>query len=70
MVLIALGIFLRSVHQPQTYFTFEDTPTQISLGYVFLFLLGFVEESWLSDFSKRNFVRLLAGLGAFPRREP
>jgi predicted acyltransferase len=31
-----------------TYFTFEDTLTQIGLGYVFLFLLGFVEkERWL-----------------------
>jgi len=40
-VLIFLGIFLRSLHSPQTYFTFEDTLTQIGLGYVFLFLLGF-----------------------------
>jgi heparan-alpha-glucosaminide N-acetyltransferase len=47
LVLIALGIFLRSMHQPQTYFTFEDTLTQIGLGYVLLFLLGFVEEKWL-----------------------
>jgi predicted acyltransferase len=48
LVLIALGIFLRSMHAPQTYFTFEDTLTQIGLGYVFLFLLGFVrEEKWL-----------------------
>jgi heparan-alpha-glucosaminide N-acetyltransferase len=44
LVLIALGIFLRSMHAPQTYFTFEDTLTQIGLGYVFLFLLGFVRE--------------------------
>ena len=40
LVLIALGIFLRSVHARQTYFTFEDTLTQIGLGYPFLFLLG------------------------------
>ena len=39
--LIFLGIFLRSQWSPQTYFTFEDTLTQIGLGYVFLFLLGF-----------------------------
>ncbi len=39
--LIALGIFLRSIRHPQTYFTFEDTLTQIGLGYVFLFLLAF-----------------------------
>ena len=41
MLLIFLGIFLRSLHSAQTYFTFEDTLTQIGLGYVFLFLLGF-----------------------------
>ena len=41
LLLIFLGIFLRSLHSPQTYFTFEDTLTQIGLGYVFLFLLGF-----------------------------
>jgi len=46
-ILIILGIFLRSMHQPQTYFTFEDTLTQIGLGYVFLFLLGYVREKWL-----------------------
>src|SRR3954464_7769972 len=41
LLLILLGIFLRSLHSAQTYFTFEDTLTQIGLGYVFLFLLGF-----------------------------
>jgi predicted acyltransferase len=41
LLLISLGIFLRSLHSHQTYFTFEDTLTQIGLGYVFLFLLGF-----------------------------
>lgn len=41
LVLIVLGILLRSIHYRQTYFTFEDTLTQIGLGYVFLFLLAF-----------------------------
>lgn len=41
LILIVLGIFLRSMHREQTYFTFEDTLTQIGLGYGFLFLLGF-----------------------------
>lgn len=40
LVLVALGIFLRSIGRPQTNFTFEDTLTQIGLGYTFLFLLG------------------------------
>jgi len=39
-LLVALGIFLRSVGRPMTNFTFEDTLTQIGLGYPFLFLLG------------------------------
>lgn len=40
LILILLGIFLRSTHREQTNFTFEDTLTQIGLGYPFLFLLG------------------------------
>src|SRR5690606_33780740 len=39
-VLVALGIFLRSMSSAQTNFTFEDTLTQIGLGYPVLFLLG------------------------------
>jgi predicted acyltransferase len=46
LLLIALGIFLRSMNSPQTNFTFEDTLTQIGLGYVFLFLLGFRSPRW------------------------
>lgn len=42
LILIFLGVFLRSQHRAITYFTFEDTLSQIGLGYVFLFLLGFV----------------------------
>jgi heparan-alpha-glucosaminide N-acetyltransferase len=40
LILVLLGIFLRSQTHPQTYFTFEDVLTQIGLGYVFLFLLA------------------------------
>jgi heparan-alpha-glucosaminide N-acetyltransferase len=41
IVLVLLGIFLRSdgFGRSQTNFTFEDVLTQIGLGYVFLFLL-------------------------------
>jgi predicted acyltransferase len=46
LLLIALGIFLRSLDSPQTNFTFEDTLTQIGLGYTFLFLLGFRSPRW------------------------
>jgi heparan-alpha-glucosaminide N-acetyltransferase len=44
LILIALGIFLRSQHSRSTYFTFEDTLTQIGLGYTFLFVLGFASR--------------------------
>lgn len=49
LILISLGIFLRSNptgNDPLTNFTFVDTLTQIGLGYVFLFLLGFRPALW------------------------
>jgi predicted acyltransferase len=49
-VLVMLGIFLRSIGRPQTNFTFEDTLTQIGLGYGFLFLLGMrpTRDQWVA----------------------
>ena len=46
LLLAALGFFLRSTHSTQTNFTFEDTLTQIGLGYPILFLLGFRPVRW------------------------
>lgn len=48
VVLLLLGVFLRSMDRPQTHWTFEDTLTQIGLGYFFLFVLGFRKpwEQW------------------------
>lgn len=40
LFLTFLGVFLRSVGRPRTNFTFEDTLSQIGLGYPLLFLLG------------------------------
>jgi len=40
LVLIFLGVFLRSRSSSQTNFTFEDTLSQIGLGYTFLFALA------------------------------
>jgi heparan-alpha-glucosaminide N-acetyltransferase len=40
LVLVLLGVFLRSFERPQTNWTFEDTLTQIGLGYGFLYLLA------------------------------
>src|SRR4029079_4272503 len=37
IALMLLGIFLRSLESPRTYWTFEDTLTQIGMGYTFLF---------------------------------
>lgn len=50
LLLIVLGFLLRSVGREQTNFTFEDTLTQIGLGYPFLFLLGFRprRDHWLA----------------------
>jgi heparan-alpha-glucosaminide N-acetyltransferase len=60
LILVGLGVFLRSVEKPQTVFTFEDTLSQIGLGYGFLFLLGFrpVRDQWIA------FGLLLAGYWA------
>jgi heparan-alpha-glucosaminide N-acetyltransferase len=46
LLLVALGVFLRSMHSPQTNFTFEDTLSQIGLGYPILFLLAFRPPRW------------------------
>ena len=40
LVLVFLGVFLRSLNSSQTNFTFEDTLSQIGLGYTFLFCSG------------------------------
>ncbi len=44
LILIFLGIFLRSIHSKQTNFTFEDTLTQIGLGYTFLVVLSYYSQ--------------------------
>src|SRR5262245_34190190 len=46
LVLVFLGVFLRSVGRPRTNFTFEDTLSQIGLGYVPLFLLGLAPRAY------------------------
>ena len=40
LLLVLLGVFLRSTGSSQTNWTFEDTLTQIGLGYGFLYLLA------------------------------
>ena len=46
VLLVALGIFLRSTDSPITYYTFEDTLSQIGLGYTFAFLIAFLKPRW------------------------
>ena len=46
VVLVLLGVFLRSVGRQQTNWTFEDTLSQIGFGYVPLFLLGLTKQRW------------------------
>ena len=40
VLLVLLGVFLRSLDGPHTHWTLEDTLSQIGLGYFFLVLLG------------------------------
>jgi len=46
VILVLLGVFLRSMGREQTNWTFEDTLSQIGFGYVPLFLLGFTKQRW------------------------
>ena len=50
LLLVLLGVFLRSTHATSTNWTFEDTLSQIGLGYGFLFLLGFrpARDQWIA----------------------
>jgi predicted acyltransferase len=50
LILIALGILLRSLPGTTPNFTFEDTLTQIGLGYTFAFLLAFARPrtQWIA----------------------
>jgi heparan-alpha-glucosaminide N-acetyltransferase len=60
LLLVFLGVFLRSIGRRQTNFTFEDTLSQIGLGYTFLFLLGMrsLRVQWIA------FVALVVGYWA------
>lgn len=50
LLLVLLGVFLRSLNREATNWTFEDTLTQIGLGYGFLFVLGLrpVRDQWIA----------------------
>ena len=76
LILVALGIFLRSRNSDQTNFTFEDTLSQIGLGYTFLFVLAFFSRGcsgspWGSSSSATgrpsHFIRSPAPNSTMPR---
>jgi predicted acyltransferase len=46
LALCFLGVFLRLLHSDFQRYTFEDTLSQIGLGYLPLFLLGFAKPRW------------------------
>jgi heparan-alpha-glucosaminide N-acetyltransferase len=50
LLLIMIGIFLKSLDAPRTVWSFHDTLSQIGMGYGFLFLLGFrpVRDQWIA----------------------
>ncbi|MBS1800715.1 MAG: DUF5009 domain-containing protein [Acidobacteria bacterium] len=68
LVLVVLGILLRSTHSTQTNFTFEDTLTQIGLGYTFAFLISFLKPSrqWICFGALLSFYWLLWALYPAP----
>lgn len=46
LTLVLLGVVLRSLGKNQTYWTFEDTLSQIGLGYAFLFGIAHLKRHW------------------------
>lgn len=58
VVLVLLGVFLRSLGRSQTNWTFDDTLTQIGLGYLPLVLIGL----WADDGRRLGRVALAIGV--------
>ena len=66
-LLAALGIFLRSMHSPQTYFTFEDTLTQIRTRLSVSLPTCLPAAQMAVDRCRCASFRVLARVGAIPR---
>jgi heparan-alpha-glucosaminide N-acetyltransferase len=69
-VLILLGVFLRSVGRKQTNWTFEDTLTQIGLGYVPLVLIALATPVWRWAALAAILVGYGLAFAAYPLPEP
>ena len=70
LVLVLLGVFLRSRDQQQTYFTFEDTLSQIGLGYTFLFVLALLLDASSVDRAGLILVGYWAAFALYPAPGP
>lgn len=70
VVLSLLGIFLRSVGRKQTYWTFEDTLTQIGLGYVPLVAVAYLKPKWQVAVAALLIVGAGAAFAAYPAPSP
>jgi heparan-alpha-glucosaminide N-acetyltransferase len=70
LLLVALGIFLRSQGRPQTYFTFEDVLTQIGLGYPILFLLAWARPRWQAAAAAAIAIGYWAAFALYPLPPP
>jgi heparan-alpha-glucosaminide N-acetyltransferase len=66
LLLISLGIFLRSVGRAQTNFTFEDVLTQIGLGYVFLFLIAWARPTFQAAWAAAILVGYWLAFALYP----
>ena len=66
LLLILIGVFLKSLDASRTVWSFHDTLSQIGMGYGFLFLLGFrpVRDQWIA--LAIILVGYFAAFGLFP----
>jgi heparan-alpha-glucosaminide N-acetyltransferase len=70
LLLIFLGIFLRSIGKHRAYFTFEDVLTQIGLGYTFLFLIAWFRPKIQLGFAFTILVLYWAAFALYPLPSP
>jgi heparan-alpha-glucosaminide N-acetyltransferase len=70
LILVLLGIFLRSQGRPLTYFTFEDVLTQIGLGYPILFALAWTSLRWQAGAAAAIIVGYWALFALYPLPPP
>lgn len=70
LILIFLGVFLRSVGRPLTYFTFEDVLSQIGLGYLALFFLAWTRPRIQATAAALILVGYWAAFALYPAPGP